>query len=689
MIPDDEYVPGIDQWKKSACGMCAAGCGIAVRTREHKANKIEGVADHPVNSGALCARGQAALQLLYNPDRIRGPMKRSGERGSGGFQPVGWEEAIAILAGKLSDAKARPGSVVFVTNRPHGVDAVAAEALLAACESNRLVAHRSSNEPLTETAYERGYGVSGIPYFDVANATYLISFGARFLETWHSPVMYSLGYGEFRSPAGRGRGKFVHVEPRMSLTAGNADEWVPAAPGSEGLLALAIAQVITREGKARSDVKPSFLAGSLDEFAPETVADRIGISAERIIRIARDFAGAERPLVIAGGAAVACLEPAAFLNRLVDNLGKPGGVFITNAARLDPFAELRAARPARAPWSLSLGDDQLKGAEALLIHGTNPVFLDPAMEEKLKAVPFLASFSHFLDETALIADLVLPDHTFLESWDLVAAFPAGPKQAVTLAAPVVKPEFDSRQTADTLIAALRAVDESAALPFESAEEAVHKAAAGLRKRNGSISAESDDEFWTSLTESSFWSSADFEPEAKARPPSGAALPATQPEPRPIVEEPFSPEFPLKLLVFEHAALGFGEHANLPALQELPDTMTAVIWGSWVEINPKTASGAGIADGDLVEVRTAYGSVRAPAVLYPAIHPDVIAIPGGQGHTSHGSYASNRGANIATLFQPGDSLPQPGMTAARVTKIGGGAQLVRFGTMIEERPHTER
>src|SRR5262245_10352374 len=83
LIPDEEYVPGVDYWKASTCGMCVAGCAITVRTREHKANKIEGNPLSPINRGALCARGQAGLQVLYNPDRVRRPLKRSGERGSG------------------------------------------------------------------------------------------------------------------------------------------------------------------------------------------------------------------------------------------------------------------------------------------------------------------------------------------------------------------------------------------------------------------------------------------------------------------------------------------------------------------------------------------------------------------------------------------------------------------------------
>src|SRR5690349_11724829 len=93
LVPDDEYVPGIDYWKASTCDMCEAACGILVRTREHKANKIEGNPQHPVNRGGLCARGQAGLQIHYNPDRLKGPKKLEGGKGSGTYVDISWDEA--------------------------------------------------------------------------------------------------------------------------------------------------------------------------------------------------------------------------------------------------------------------------------------------------------------------------------------------------------------------------------------------------------------------------------------------------------------------------------------------------------------------------------------------------------------------------------------------------------------------
>jgi anaerobic selenocysteine-containing dehydrogenase len=132
------------------------------------------------------------------------------------------------------------------------------------------------------------------------------------------------------------------------------------------------------------------------------------------------------------------------------------------------------------------------------------------------------------------------------------------------------------------------------------------------------------------------------------------------------------------MIYECPLSGDNASTNLPALQELPDPMTSVMWGSWVEINPKTANSLGIADGDLVEVSTEHGSVRLPTVLYPAIRPDLIAIPFGQGHTSFGRYAANRGANPAVL-----NAGLQGSVRAKVSKVEGKATLIRFGTDLQQ------
>lgn len=691
LIPDDEYVPGIDYSTASTCGMCPAGCGIVVRTREHKANKIEGNPLHPVNRGALCARGQAGLEVLYNPDRIKGPMKRVGERGEGKWEEISWDEAINTLADKL---RANANGIVFATLSSRGVIGIAVDFLSAALNAKFWATHESSSRELAR-GYDQSYGREATPIFDIANATYLLSFGARFLETWHSPVMYSLAFGEFRRSRGKARGKFVQVEPRMSMTGANADQWLPATVGSEGLIALAIAQVIVREGLVKDATAPKALFEPLDAYGPEQTATLTGIAAETIVRVAREFAESEHPLAIGPGAGssreLADTNELAihFLNKLAGNINKPGGVLLPESGRFDALGGLpNVDIPGVGWWPWGINDLSIMlnnsskpvGVTALLAHRVNPLHVAPRSIEWIEGLPFIASFSSFMDETTQLADLIMPDHTDLEGWDLHSTLMAGSKAAVSLVQPVLVPQHNTMQTADVLLAVCRHLGfkEADSEAFQSAESMVKYAAQRLKTPDRGGDAE--DEPLKSFLEAGVWvGDAPGKGSVSQVQPLGFSTLLGQ-------IETTNDSYPLTLLCYEHAALGSGDTANLPALQELPDPLTSVVWGSWVEINPKTAASLGVSDGDLVEVTTQHGSVRAPAVLYPAIRPEVIAMPYGQGHTAFGRYANGRGPNVFVLNPfgvPGQS------TSAKVTKVGGKASLIRFGTDLQEQMERKR
>src|SRR6185295_2664226 len=163
---------------------------------------------HPVNRGALCARGQAGLEVLYNPDRVKGPLKRVGERGEGKWEEISWDEAIKTLADKLReiDSKSLTQKVEIITDDTAGVTQPVSRRFMNAFRRTSAVSSPDPDLPPTSRLYEDFSSDAASlaePIFDISNATYLISFGARFLETWKSPVMYSLAYGEFRGSRGK------------------------------------------------------------------------------------------------------------------------------------------------------------------------------------------------------------------------------------------------------------------------------------------------------------------------------------------------------------------------------------------------------------------------------------------------------------------------------------------------------
>ena len=343
-IPEDT-VSGLENWYASSHGEN----GVIVRVIEGRAKKVEGNPIHPVNgdpsadlykpTGKLNAKGQALVQELYHPDRIRRPLVQE-PRGSGSFREIEWDEALDRLYAFLNAAReeGRSGDVVLVSDPIGGVGGGIASRFMSAYGGQYLT-YQALDDINLRRALSDLLGADALPEFDIANTRYLYTFGADFLNGWIAQVRHSKHYGEFRQ-GGEKRGRMVAIESRFSLTAANADDWVPLKPGGEGKLALSMAQVLVESGLADEGAAAALFgpdpAEALRPYAPEAVAGDIGVTAERIRELAEDFGdpGHGPALAIGGGSAgahtngVANLRAIYALNFLVGSVGKPGGVIL-------------------------------------------------------------------------------------------------------------------------------------------------------------------------------------------------------------------------------------------------------------------------------------------------------------------------------------------------------------------------
>ena len=171
VLPDDEIVPGVAEWYASVCDECPAGCGVLVRVHEGRAKKIEGNPDHPVNRGKLCAKGQASLQGLYNPDRLRRPFQREGRRGKGTFIPIEWEEGMRRLAQALQDTGVPP---LMVTRPLSGTLARLLSEFMDSLGGRLYFCAPDAELPL-HAAWHESVGSDGVPFYDLAQTDYLLS----------------------------------------------------------------------------------------------------------------------------------------------------------------------------------------------------------------------------------------------------------------------------------------------------------------------------------------------------------------------------------------------------------------------------------------------------------------------------------------------------------------------------------
>jgi len=670
----EETLPGKATWYASTCRQCPAGCGIVVRTINGRAKKIEGNPNYPLNRGKLCARGQAGLQVLYNPDRLKNAVLQSGGRGSNIFEPLYWPDALELLAKKITTLS-NPARLAFLGGQMpdhlhdlvnRWLEALGSPApimfdLLTAFEGRSSIVQAS----------EALFGVQQYPVYDIQNADVIFSFGANFLETWGSPVSYNHAFGEFRQGQTGGRGFLVQFESRLSATAALADEWVPLRPGTDGLLALAIGRIIIEN---RLGVFTQREADLYQDVEVDVLADASGISVERLERLANVLASANRPLVISGGSPLgqqnghAAFQAIQALNLILRRYGQRGGVFLSSPVPVDT---LTPAGPPASFQSVQRLIERMRSDEVdlLFIHGANPLFELPAsagFAEAIRRVPYVVSFSPFVDETAVWADLILPDHTYLEGWGYQIPSPGADRPMVSSQQPTVQPLYDTRSTADVILALAAKLGGAIAEALPWADEVLYLEDVTGGLFGSSLSAyspKSANAFWVTWRQNGgWWSEQELqqEPEPIGFPENSLSitLPMFEGEPD---------EFPLHLYPYASLGLSDGRGANLPWLQEMPDPMTTAMWETWVEINPQTAHELGIEDNDIVRVLSPHGEIEAIVVVFPGIRPEVVAMPVGQGHAEYGRYAKGRGSNPIDLLAPA-SDQETGALAWGATRV---------------------
>ncbi|MGE5139703.1 MAG: molybdopterin-containing oxidoreductase family protein [Rudaea sp.] len=674
--PEDQPT-GLASYYASTCRMCPAGCGIVVRIINGRAVKIEGNPDHPVNRGKLCARGQAGLQLLYNPDRLQSPQQQA-SRNSGQWQTLKWDDALNVFASKLQGAGSGVAVWLGSTTSGHVYDLFTkfassiggAAPLVFDLYSGLLGYHAQSS------VQNNLFGNAALSAYDLSGADVVLSFGGNFLGASENQVRYGMDFGKFRAQAPGKRGLLVQFEPRLSATGVKADKWVAIRPGTEVLIAQALARLIADENMGAADrvSRAKSLAGQADV---NQAAQAAGLSPEQLRKVARLFAEADNPLAIAGDyltgqdKAEETLTAIHALNAIGG--GKPGGLILQAPVPSGP------ARPAFGSWgdAKALVDKMKSGqVKALLVYGANPAYdLPPkfGFADAVKNVPFVASFASILDDTAAFADLVLPDRTYLEAWGYEVVTPNFGTPVVGSQQPVVPPFTDSRATADVLLDLAKKIPQAAGpLPWKDEvtflKESIGKLPAGAF---GGGSAEV---LWSRFQQHGGWWPANPSPAPAAQIKLSAA-----PNAAPPAYQGSESEYPLFLHLYMQDFLSDGRGANIPWLQGAPDPMTTVSWQTCVEMHPNLAGKLGVNDGDVVKVPSPQGEIQALVYQLPTMRDDTVAISFGQGHTEYGRFARNRGSNPIALVgadTPGGNLGWRTLRV-KIAKTGQNVKLARF------------
>jgi len=677
-VPED----GEASYVNSACTLCPGGCGITVRKIDDRAVKIEGMKGHPVNNGGLCILGLSGLQLLYGPTRIKTPLKRVGKRGQGSWEKISWKDAISEVAKILSDLRSTGQShtVGCISDSDRGTVPRLFERFLTVYGSPNLM-RTSSIIDSYELTLHLMQGAQASPGFDFENADFILSFGSGIIDGWGSPVRMFRANSAWRNTGG----KIIQIEPRLSNTAAKSDKWIPANPGTEAALALGIAHVIIKESLYDAEFVDNYSAGFedwkrfvLDKYGPDSVATITGIDNTTIIALARSFARASKPLAICGrgqgttpGSLDECTTVHA-LNALVGNINKQGGIFAVAEPDYINWPEVEMDATA----AIGMQKDRLDGAgskkypfsryllnrlpqainsgekyplKALFVGDANPLYTmsdSKAVKKAFDKVPFVVSFSSYMNETAQNADLILPNHAYLERYEDIPT-PAGmPKPVISLTRPVVEPQLNTKHTGDIIILLAKAMGGNIADAF-----AWNSYDACLKETLGNK--------WQTMVKKGFWSYPDFfvqTHEESFDTISGkfefvSKETGSLKQFKPVNIEGDKTNYPLLLMPYDSIRLANGVIGNPPFVMKSVDDTVLKGNNVFVEINPKTAREQGLREGQLAMLSTPVGKAKVKVHLFDGIMPGLVALPRGLGHTAFDDYLAGKGINFNELIGP--------------------------------------
>lgn len=661
---------GVDVY--SVCDNCVNKCGIRARVVDGKVLKLDPNPHFPKSRSMLCARGNAGVKVVYDPNRLKHPLIRVGERGAGRWRQATWEEALDFTAEGLRKVRDRYG--------PQGVLFSSSEAFqerffltfARAFGSPNLVRHTSTCLGSGNLGFFVTYGV--VPEYDLENSQYVIMSGANRLEAFITPDTMDLMHVLRTRKA-----KLVYLDPRHTVTASKADEWLPIRPGTDLAFYLALIHVlVTEQLYDRPFVEAHTqgfeeLAAHVAPCTPEWAEQETEIPAGRIRAIAREFAYyAPRSVIYRGRRSswyrndAEMRQAMAIANALVGNWDRPGGLVPADKIALHeieepefPFPEVGRVDGIEEKHPLARADDgayvELRDAvlagtpypvKGWMVYKQNPLHTLPdrrRTETMLRGMDFVAVVDIAPSDTAWMADVILPESTYLERTDPIESFPA-PHAFLALRQQVVPPVFDTRPGLEIMQGLARRLKLAGFLDYDMAKvHALQLEGLGLAASDFARTG-----MWSDRTARSFGST--LSPGYRFRTPSGKIELASErlrrqgldPLPR-YTRLPWPPAGEFRLLPGKQAQFTHAANQDNEWLHELcPEN---ALW-----INAAAAAARGVREGDLVAVRSPIGEVTVRAHVTERIRPDCVHLPHGFGHRSPALVnAAGRGASDQDLI----------------------------------------
>ena len=673
LVPnEDNMKAGTIEQRFSVCDMCLNKCGLIARVEDGVVTKLDPNPKFLKSRGMLCARGNAGINQLYDPDRLKTPLMRRGTRGEGYWRPVSWDNALDYAAEnlqKIAEKYTRCG-VLFTPGSD--MQSTFVHWFAEVFGSYNVTTHESSCLLSRNRAFLDTFGE--VPFSDVLNTRYIIMAGANRFEALITPDSIDL------MTAKKNGCKLVVLDPRYTKTAALADEWYPIRPGTDMAFFLAVAHVIINENLYDADYAAEKLYG-LDKltehvrsYTPEWAEKECEIPSDDIRRIARELAAAAPSAIVYPGRRTSdytnssqIRRTMAIVNGLLANWDRPGGLLASRQVGLSkpklpesPFYEDNPDDRVDAGRAHMMFDEEgsfkhtrdaiieekpypVKGWFAYKINPLQSVANRNKTLEMIKKLDFMMTVDITMSDTAWMSDLVLPAQSYLERQDPASGLQGSSACAcVVTRDPVVKPLFNSKPVFWILKELAKRLDLGEYFDFTMDDYRRQQ----LRKLPEAERALKEDGVYYNPSKLyGVYEGRVYKTKSKMVELYNSRYESMGIDPMPVYQPPKIPRnCSFRMVVGRNAYFTHCTSQNNSLLNQFMDENH--LW-----LHPKAASRLNIGEGDMVEIESSVGKGRLKATLKEGIREDTVYMASGFGTISKGlTMIYGKGASIANLLE---------------------------------------
>jgi molybdopterin-containing oxidoreductase family iron-sulfur binding subunit len=644
-------IPGVANYYASTCTGCKNACGILVKTREGRPIKINGNDEHPVNRGKVCARGQASILNLYDPERIRQPQKKIGSDFSDATWAAANGEIIKALEAAVSNGKEIAvvmGTLISPTTK------ASLDELKQKYPTTKFYSYELFTDVNRNSAWQKCYEAGQFPLVGMDKAKLILSLEADFLGNEDNTIEQMRLFASTRNSNDlENFSRLVVVESGMTITGMNADLRFRMRPELQFEFVMSLLNELVVVRQMSRFALDKNVVNALQDHSIQKIPARTGIDGKSLDSlISHMVKHRSASIVLAGDRLPESVHIA--VNLLNEVLGS------TALYRRDQAREMLFPYSSAQDWE-DLVDGMKSGKVGVVVHyESNPVYhlpVDYGYADALGKVETVVALTQSESETSAASTLVLPSTHDLESWNDFKTRTG----IMSLQQPVIYPLYQSRQK------------EAVVLTWIAENDSAYHDALYHDYLMNRWQKEMYPAMKPAVDFKTFWYSAlhDGVVEFREKPEAGGTFKIDAF----LSLLPSADTSGYSVILSESYVLGDGRFANNGWLQELPHPVTKVVWDNYAAVSPESAKELGVDYNDLVEVKIGNKRQTLPVYVQPGMADNVVAIELGYGRHYAGTVGSDVGVNANVLLAKDRSPSQHTLSGAAVSRIEGKYDLV--------------